>query len=584
MEWMQGDDEKPECARCVKKGIKCTREINIRFRHVSNPSRAFNGHRPKKCEFSFAVNQIWCTTDTELTFIDEGRDLEVIYGKGEGSEGNDDQPTSQLIEDSESNIFLNTDLCEAGAHESPQTEPGCLASERVRPEQRSGVEPILSDQHSSSPSSHLQPSSHTAIVYTSSTSSITQPLYHGISLWPIQEPNEANLIRYFIKHISRRFDLCDPKRHFALVVPCRAATCPPLMNAAFALSALYLSRTTNFDEYVSHRYYQKCLNSLVPMFGNPMALVDENLFAATVILRTLEEIEVPLSGADSRTHLLGSHLFVGASTLTDSSTSATSDFLKPSPLTGLQRASLLVAFRQEVYMAFVSQRAVAPAFNLPDVDRSLSNPADDSTWTNRILLHIVDALKFCYGGEGTPSNRIKEWYDELVAYGEQWYEKTPPSFRPIYIKELGSHFLQSQNSYGGIGSTETGLFPEVWLLSDAVATGILNYHLSRILLLAFNPRTPRIGPSRTGFIRRQNEDIKYHVKMLAGIAGGNADCAPNFVLACMGITMAGERFEERREQQELMNFLKKTEVEYAWSTDTAQRHLAEAWDWDENEW
>lgn len=112
-----------------------------------------------------------------------------------------------------------------------------------------------------------------------------------IPMWPIKNATEARLLRYFIDCVSRRFDLCDPEKHFALVVPCRAAACPPLMDAVFALSARYLSRTTGFDEYMADRYYQRCLNSLVPMLNDSEALLNQDLFAAIVVLRTLEEIE-----------------------------------------------------------------------------------------------------------------------------------------------------------------------------------------------------------------------------------------------------------------------------------------------------
>lgn len=117
------------------------------------------------------------------------------------------------------------------------------------------------------------------------------PVYRDISVWPLKDPIEAKLMRYFIEKIARRFDLCDPERHFALVVPWRAAFCPPLLDAALALSARCLSRTTDFDSYVSNRYYQRCLNALISTLGIADALKNQDLFAAVVLLRTLEEID-----------------------------------------------------------------------------------------------------------------------------------------------------------------------------------------------------------------------------------------------------------------------------------------------------
>ena len=177
-----------------------------------------------------------------------------------------------------------------------------------------------------------------------------------------------------------------------------------------------------------------------------------------------------------------------------------------------------------------------------------------------------------------------ERYDKLVAYQKKWYAKKLASFRPIFYEDEEEHAQWNGSPESEHPIFIPRLFPKIWLLSDAVAQGLLNYHLGCILLLAFDPRAPRIGPMRTKFINRQNEEIRTHVKILVGIAMGNTECSPNAVLACMGITMAGERFEESWEQHELMKFLKETETSTGWSTVTAQTHLAEAWGWGENGW
>lgn len=212
-----------------------------------------------------------------------------------------------------------------------------------------------------------------------------------------------------------------------------------------------------------------------------------------------------------------------------------------------------------------------PAFYLHDVDRSVEVPADDCAWTNRILLHVAEVLGFCFSESSLTADVYNQRYGELVEYGQQWNVHKPQSFSPIF--------------YGIVDGDDADdpcpsrLSQDIWLLSDTVATGLLNYHLSRILLLAFDPRMPRLGPSRSHFLKRQNQEIKREVTTLIGMANGNAGCAPYFVLACMGIALAGDRFEERWEQEELLGFLRKTETVYAWSTSTAQQHLMEACGW-----
>lgn len=111
------------------------------------------------------------------------------------------------------------------------------------------------------------------------------------STWPLRNEEELKLMRYYLENIARRFDLCDPERHFATTVPWRAALCQPLQDAMFALSARCLSRMTTFDPYVSNMYYQRCLQKLIPSLAGPDALNDQDLFATVILLRALEEID-----------------------------------------------------------------------------------------------------------------------------------------------------------------------------------------------------------------------------------------------------------------------------------------------------
>lgn len=58
-----------------------------------------------------------------------------------------------------------------------------------------------------------------------------------------------------------------------------------------ALSARHLSRTTAFDPFASDRYYQACLEKLIPALDDDAITMDDDLLAATVVLRLLEEYD-----------------------------------------------------------------------------------------------------------------------------------------------------------------------------------------------------------------------------------------------------------------------------------------------------
>jgi hypothetical protein len=140
---------------------------------------------------------------------------------------------------------------------------------------------------------HLTPTvSHSSLNAVASPFTLNLArMYVDGSPWPLQRKEEAVLMRHFVENLSICMDICDPDRHFALIVPHRASICPTLLNAIFACSARHLSRVGDFDASISEKYHQECLKHLIPMLSDGAALMDENLLAATVILRFFEEVQ-----------------------------------------------------------------------------------------------------------------------------------------------------------------------------------------------------------------------------------------------------------------------------------------------------
>lgn len=54
---------------------------------------------------------------------------------------------------------------------------------------------------------------------------------------------------------------------------------------------------TSFDPFVSDHYYQVCLETLIPALNDHGVTMDDDLLAATVILRLLEEFDGRSNGA-----------------------------------------------------------------------------------------------------------------------------------------------------------------------------------------------------------------------------------------------------------------------------------------------
>jgi hypothetical protein len=88
----------------------------------------------------------------------------------------------------------------------------------------------------------------------------------------------------------------------------------------------------------------------------------------------------------------------------------------------------------------------------------------------------------------------------------------PSSFAPIYYRDSG----------------DGNCFPELWLVGDAVVTGLQHYYLARILLTAHDPNLPRLGPASKSALRRMDEDIRSYVRKICGMALSNPRAPPNF--------------------------------------------------------
>lgn len=405
--------------------------------------------------------------------------------------------------------------------------------------------PLIDSESSSS----FQPSRDRRVTFSGSIGTPSFS-YLEVKSGLLKSPTEARLLQHFVENLSSSFDLTDSLCHFRFVIPQLAVHDPILLNAILAASARHLSRTTNADPYIADKYHQECIQHLIPMLSDENAVLNENLLAATVILRFLEEIDVPISGQthpESSGHLIGTHIFITAQ---ESS----------AMLGGLRLAAFWVGLRQEIYVAFVNQRSIIPPLQHCNVDRSF-NAADDGTWANRIIVHCAETIRYCFGIHEHERNHAR--FLELLQYCEEWAKYTPSSFTPIFYKDPDAE----------------NVFPEIMYLSDAVVTGIQHYHLTLILLTALDPRIPSLGPRRMAALKNMDSGIRHHVRVLCGLALSNSSTPPHFVTASMAVAMAGDKFTDLREQQACMAILERCEVDHGWLTPTAQKDLKEAWGW-----
>ena len=323
--------------------------------------------------------------------------------------------------------------------------------------------------------------------------------------WPLQNHQQAFLFRYYIEHIAPLLDLCDlDRRHFATVVPQRAAICPLLLYAVLAASAKRLSRVSDYDGIVVDRYHQSCLRQLIPALSSSAAIVDENLLTAIVILRFMEELDVPVAPPGPESHLVGTRVFLGA---------REEEGRGPRDLGPLSLAAFWLALRQEIYMAFVHARPVHANFALAEMGELIRPDDNGSGFANRVVVHCAHCLRYCYG-EGERS--IAAWR-ELREYQTWWWKEKPWYFEPVWA---------------GGRSEADGFLPNEMYLNDAVVTGLQHYYLAHILLTAHNPEIPKLGPRQVAAFRRTNDEIKRTVRVICGIAEVGRAPPPLFLFYC----------------------------------------------------
>ncbi|KAF4451098.1 hypothetical protein F53441_5878 [Fusarium austroafricanum] len=502
------DNDKPSCANCRKNDIECIRGFSVRFRHGLNPSiRSGKAIEAKSRDYNFSQDQPWVKTTRALSFVDETPDIINIHDSSTGNFDNldnfnvgpdiDDASNSpspplvplQNLRSNDSNSFSEQD--------NPATNFEASSSNREngRPSKKRALSPTSTElwrnTPRSNPSGSLSPSQKSdnagpfatypgsravespnlnsdiifgagspqvaAALASSRQTDLPTPvdnvadaisgIYLDMPRWPLEDPQEAMLFYNFIHVLAPLFDLCDNERHFATVVPRRAVICPPLMNAVLAASAKRLSRIDGFDGLVGDRYHQNCLDSLIPVLSSTgaAAVMDENLLTAIVILRYMEELDVPLTSTDTanESHLVGTRVFVAAQE-------------KVLNFTGLRRAAFWVALRQEIHMSFMQARPVHPNFALEDISRLVQNDDTCCAFANLTILQCAACLRYCYGSEDQSFSAWKR----LQEAQERWWAERPWHFHPMYIND-----------------DAPGSFPQALYLNDAVVTGVLHYLL-----------------------------------------------------------------------------------------------------------
>ncbi|KAF2016400.1 hypothetical protein BU24DRAFT_433422 [Aaosphaeria arxii CBS 175.79] len=366
--------------------------------------------------------------------------------------------------------------------------------------------------------------------------------------WPLEHEQEAMLLGHYIDNVALFFDMIDDRRHFGNHVVQRAKKNSTLMNAILALSARHLSRTCGFDAYVADAYYQRCFETLIPALNDTVAIRDESLLAATILLRLMEEMNISILGSDPQGHLLGTQAIIRAAEQQYAGNSGP-DF---------RQAIYWAAFRQELWISLMTQRPFQ--LHIFPTDRSL-DPANDSIWATRTIAHLGEVCNFAFGEDRHNVLRYNQLMDDNAA----WRTRRPESFEPYF-------FRQDRDGSGRD-------FPDIRFHEKTHVMGTQYNTLARVLLVVHNPTIPQLGPSHKQ--SRQNVDrvVQEAVRTLCGVALSNAKIFPCKFVACFAIALVGDRFSNHEDQKKLHDILLQTESAHGFPPTATIHLLEEAWGW-----
>ncbi|KAH9206655.1 hypothetical protein DL95DRAFT_486651, partial [Leptodontidium sp. 2 PMI_412] len=356
--------------------------------------------------------------------------------------------------------------------------------------------------------------------------------------WPLVDVTEILLFEHFTHNLSKFFDFCDETRRFEIDVPRRARTCQSLLAAIFAVSSRHLSMIKrDFDSYIADYFYHRCLQNLIPELDKEGSSCNDNLLAATVILRLLEELNAPLAGLDHCHHSLGTQAFLRSQS-------------SGGPGTDLQQAAAWAGVRQEIYASLTMHRPPAIKATAGMLDSLTA--LQDCAWANRAVNHCSEVLEFCFAETRGTTAR----YDDLLQDILQWDLQRPDSYDPLC-------FLIAEN-------VNTNPLWDVRMHTDWHVMGWQYITLARIALTLHDPLNITIA-------KFHKDQARSALKLLCSIAVSNPKTPGAIVVACMGIKMCGDLVEGGGEQQSVLDVLTRAETAHGWPTRDLQLKLKEVW-------
>lgn len=230
--------------------------------------------------------------------------------------------------------------------------------------------------------------------------------------------------------------------------------------------------------------------------------------------------------------------------------------------TGFRSAVFWVGFRQEFHLAYSQQRSFRLPLRVCD-DYLNGGNAPDHVLVNRLIVICAHIVQYCYDDQ-IPADTVT--YEELIEVYHRWLNNRPASFLPVFSAEPDT------------GNNE--LFPQRWYLADHHILAAHSIGLIDILFAAYDPTIARIGPGQRDATASLDAKLKSIVLEICGTALSNLQSPTALLAACIAITVCGDRFTNRFEQDALMEVVDTTirDTNY-WPPTSTKSKMKSVWGW-----
>ncbi|KAL2822257.1 hypothetical protein BDW59DRAFT_103814 [Aspergillus cavernicola] len=441
------------------------------------------------------------------------------------------------------------------------------------------------------------------------------------------------MLRHFKEGPGQWMDLFDTTAYFSSKVPVIAVSKPLLKSAVCALSAKHLRHIcqsmshikegsglipsdpglpcTNEEiwRYSSEKYYDQALDHLktavdLESYMNPLSDREEML-AAVAILCAFELMDAP--GSAWRAHLSALPLFDdSAASMPDQSEIVIPRTAVKGPIFwSLARQDLLCAFVSETQsrldlkdtrlwqntgLATDENGELLPYSPLDEIENHNSSAFEEDMKSNELTWILGKLANHLSAGDalapendasprhqrlsiGLTQEYLLERWNLLMTELDKWHDSLPASFC-----ERARTWRLGCASAGFELTFDT--FEQIWFDLPLCAATVQSYHQAKILLLANEPQESTAirstVSSRLRSYRHALREVIYHAREICGISLTNLTGAFR-VNSVQALFVAGQVFQERREQDAVIELLTGIERDLGWTTRCHVAKLTDEW-------